>query len=149
MTQSTDTMLMFLNGTAMSGFADHVHVQGSKFLGPRRTVARYRFYAVRDEYPGLVEVESRGVAILGELYEMERLVFEEQLLPNEPRELRRGEVDLEDGTRSHVMILDLDRVPSTDRLVDIGSFGGWRAYVDYLAAEIANNDVNRTLRQES
>jgi hypothetical protein len=127
-------LLMFLNGTAMSGFADHIHVEGARFIGPRSTAPRYRFYAVRDEFPGLVPVTTNGASIVGELYEMDRAAWQHKLLPNEPAELVPGEVELEDGLVSNVMILDLDRVVPNDLLVDICDFGGWRAYVQHLAA---------------
>jgi gamma-glutamylcyclotransferase (GGCT)/AIG2-like uncharacterized protein YtfP len=133
MDQTRESVLMFLNGTAMSGFADHVNVQGSRFLGARSTAPRYRFYAVRDEYPGLVEVETEGVSIVGELYEMDLRTWQEQLLPNEPAELVAGKVELDDGTLSNVMILELERVPAGDKVVEIGRFGGWRAYMEHLA----------------
>lgn len=134
MQDADEKVLMFLNGTAMSGLKDHPLVEGSRFIGPRRTAPRYRFYAVRDEFPGLVPVSSNGVSIIGELYEMDRSTWSERLLPNEPAELRPGEVELEDGQRSNVMILELDRVGPDDQVVDIGGFGGWRAYMEHLHA---------------
>lgn len=133
MHESTETVLMFLNGTAMSGFADHVHVAGSRFHGARRTAPYYRFYSVRDEYPGLVEVGATGASIVGELYEMDRVTWQEKLLPHEPPELVPGKVELDDGTQVNVMVLELSRVPPGDKLVDIADFGGWRAYLAHLA----------------
>ena len=49
---------MFLNGTAMAGQPDHACHQGSTFLGPARTSATVRFFAVRDEFPGLFKVPA-------------------------------------------------------------------------------------------
>ncbi len=135
MHDSTEKMLMFLNGTAMSGLADHVHVVGSRFLGPCRTAASYRFYAVRDEYPGLVEDGEHGASILGELYEIDRATWQERLLPNEPTELVPGIVVLEDGAEANVMLLELSRVPPGDKVVDIADFGSWRAYLAHLAEQ--------------
>jgi gamma-glutamylcyclotransferase (GGCT)/AIG2-like uncharacterized protein YtfP len=132
MDETGNSILMFLNGTAMSGLKDHVHIQGSRFLGERRTAPRYRYYSVRDEFPGLVPVDVGGVNVWGELYEIEGPLWRDRLLPNEPKELVLGEVELEDGTRAHVMLLDINRVPPGDKLVEIGSFGGWRAYLEHL-----------------
>jgi gamma-glutamylcyclotransferase (GGCT)/AIG2-like uncharacterized protein YtfP len=132
MHETGNSVAMFLNGTAMSGLKDHVHILGSRFLGERRTAPRYLFYSVRDEFPGLVPVESGGVAVWGELYEIDRSIWRDRLLPNEPKELVPGEVELEDGARAHVMLLELGRIPPGDKLVDIGAFGGWRAYVEHL-----------------
>lgn len=129
------TLRMFLNGTAMAGLADHRHVVGSRFLGSRRTAARYRFYAVRDEFPGLVPAPENGASILGELYEIDIPVWRERLLPNEPPELEPGSVELEDGETAHVMLLDVSRVRPSDKLVDISEHGGWRAYLQSLDAE--------------
>ena len=133
MDETSDRVAMFLNGTAMSGLKDHTHVLGSRFVGERRTAPRYRFYSVRDEFPGLVPVERDGVSVWGELYEMDRSAWRDQLLPSEPKELVPGEVELDDGTRSHVMLLELERVPPGEKRVDISAFGGWRAYLQYLA----------------
>lgn len=125
----TETVHMFLNGTAMAGQADHRHIAGSRFLGERRTAPLYRFYAVRDEFPGLVPAEEGGASILGELYEIAVPVWRDQLLPNEPSELTPGRVELDDGTTAHVMLLDLSRVRKGDKLVDISELGGWRTYL--------------------
>src|SRR5271167_2529023 len=124
MDETTDSVPMFLNGTATSGLKDHVHVLGSRFVGERRTAPRYRLYSVRDEFPGLVSVERDGVSVWGELYEMDRQIWRDKLLPSEPKELVPGEVELDDGTRSHVMILEFDRVLPGEKFVDISAFGG-------------------------
>jgi len=120
-------MLMFLNGTAMSGQPDHGNVAGARFLGEGRTADRYRFYSVRDEFPGLVPSDD-GAGIVGEVYEIDDAVWRDVLLPSEPSELDPGEVELDDGRRVTAMILDLERVPPTDR-VDITAHGGWRRYL--------------------
>jgi len=86
--------LMFLNGTAMSGQKDHGSHAGSTFLGPARTAARYRFFAVRDEFPGLYPVKTGGRVIDGELYDIPEDVLRGRLLPSEPPELELGEIEL-------------------------------------------------------
>ena len=90
MYETSNSVAMFLNGTAMSGLKDHVHILGSRFIGERRTVPRYRLYSVRDEFPGLVPVERGGVTVWGELYEMDRSIWRDRLLPSEPKELGAG-----------------------------------------------------------
>jgi hypothetical protein len=124
---------MFLNGTAMSGQKDHGSHAGSTFLGPARTAARYRFFAVRDEYPGLWPVAQGGRAINGELYEIPEDVLREKLLPSEPAELDFGEIELEDGERVHAMILAPERLAPGDKVVDIAELGGFQAYLAFLA----------------
>jgi gamma-glutamylcyclotransferase (GGCT)/AIG2-like uncharacterized protein YtfP len=125
---------MFLNGSAMTGQKDHACHAGSTFLGPAQTAARYRFFAVRDEFPGLLPVERGGRAITGELYEMPETVLRDRLLPAEPQELELGLIELIDGEEVHAMILQPERLTAGDKVVDISEFGGFRAYQRFLAA---------------
>jgi hypothetical protein len=59
----------------------------------------------------------------------------------DPVQLVPGEVDLDDGTRSYVMLLELDGVPQGDELDDIGPFGGWRAYLECLRTKQGRADA--------
>lgn len=127
---------MFLNGTAMAGQPDHVNLQDSVFLGPATTASRYRFYSVRDTFPGLVPSEEDGGAIVGELYDVSETVWRSSLEPGEPPELDRGDIELDDGSIVKAMLLDLDRVPAHEA-VDITAFGGWRAYQAHLTGSSA------------
>ena len=124
---------MFLNGTAMSGQKDHHAIAGATFLGAARTAPRYRFFAVRDEYPGLYPVDEGGVSVVGELYEMTEAVLFDSLLPEEPPELEIGTIALDDGTIVNSMQLQLERLPVGDKVVEISQLGGWRAYQAFLA----------------
>lgn len=128
---------MFLNGTAMSGQKHHAAVDGATFLGPKVTAPRYRFMAVRDEFPGLLPVNADGIAIHGELYEMPDAMLLESLLPTEPAELELGEIELTDGEIVNAMLLRPERLAARDKVVDIADFGGWRAYQAHLAANLA------------
>lgn len=125
--------LMFLNGTAMAGQKDHGAHSGSTFLGPAQTASRYRFFAVRDEFPGLYPVERDGRVIDGELYDIPEDVLRERLLPSEPRELEFGRVELLDGRWVGAMQLMPDRLAPSDNVVDISELGGFRAYQRFLA----------------
>ncbi len=133
--------LMFLNGTAMSGQKDHGCHAGSTYLGPARTAAAYRFFAVRDEFPGLLPVEVGGRVIEGELYDMPDSVLSGQLLPAEPAELELGSIRLLDGEEVNAMILQPDRLQPGDRVVDISELGGFRAYQRFLAANARLGEV--------
>lgn len=126
--------LMFLNGTAMSGQKEHASHAGSTFLGPARTTAAYRYFAVRDEFPGLYPIASGGRVIEGELYDIPAGILESNLLPSEPPELELGEITLIDGERVHAMLLMPSRLKPGDKIVDIAEFGGFRAYQRFLAA---------------
>lgn len=125
---------MFLNGTAMSGQKDHSVVAGATFIGPASTSPNYRFFAVRDEFPGLFPVDSGGASIDGELYEMPDEMLFDRLLPQEPKELELGSIQLADGSTVRGMILRADRIVAGDKVIDIADLGGWRAYQAHLAA---------------
>ncbi len=133
---------MFLNGTAMSGQKDHGCIAGlATLVGPATTAPDFRFFAVRDEFPGLFPVRSGGLAITGELYEMSDELLFDILLPQEPKELELGSIQLADGTTVRAMILQPDRIVTGDKVVDIADFGGWRAYQAHLAANAQVDEV--------
>jgi gamma-glutamylcyclotransferase (GGCT)/AIG2-like uncharacterized protein YtfP len=129
---------MFLNGTAMSGQKDHGVIAGlARFIRPATTAPNYRFFAIRDEFPGLFSVNADGAAIAGELYEMSDELLFDVLLPQEPGELEIGSIDLADGSTVRAMILQPERIRPGDKVIDIADFGGWRAYQNHLAANSA------------
>lgn len=123
--------LMFLNGDGMSGGVLHHHIAGAPLLGERRTVPRYRFYSVRDEFPALCPVGEGGAAILGELYDVPmRQLWD--LLAGEPPELELSMVELAGAAGagaelSFGMVLRRGE-REYGRYPDITSYGGWRAY---------------------
>ena len=120
---------MFLNGEAMRGRPLHENVADAPFLGPARTAPRYRFYSVRDEFPGLARAMSApGYKIEGELYEISEETLRDRLLPNEPPELELGVIELEDGTAAFSMLLRSEQLGSPE-LLDISEHGGWRNYM--------------------
>ena len=137
---------MFLTGDGMRGGPLHQHIEGAEFLGGRRTLPRYRFYSIRDEFPALSPVGEGGYAISGELYEvpMARL---HGLLAREPPELELSIVELaagdpagsspapdgaapgEAGAGELSFGMILRRGEDTRvRHADISGHGGWRAY---------------------
>lgn len=128
---------MFLNGTAMIGQPDHHAVAGARFLGGVRTAPLYRFYAVRDAFPGLYPIppdsDLVGASIEGELYELPEEMLYDSLMPQEPAELELGVAELADGSVVNAMHLQFERISADDRVVDIAGLGGWRAYQAFLA----------------
>jgi gamma-glutamylcyclotransferase (GGCT)/AIG2-like uncharacterized protein YtfP len=116
--------LMFLNGDGMRGGRLHAHIAGATLVGERRTLPRYRFYSVRDEFPALCPA-SDGAAILGELYEVPMAQLRE-LLTREPPELELSIVELAPDELSFGMILR--RGVDEHAFTDITRYGGWRAY---------------------
>jgi hypothetical protein len=132
---------MFLNGTAMSGQKDHGAIAGARLIGPAVTAPKYRFFAVRDEFPGLLPIPTGGAPISGELYEMSDELLFGSLLPQEPRELEIGSIELADGTTVRAMILQPVRITAGDKVVDIADFGGWRTYQAHLEANSQARDL--------
>jgi len=133
---------MFLNGDG------HVRPKRPQrpprldLLGPTRTAGNYRFFAVRDEFPGLLPVSTRGRMIEGELYDIPEAVLRDSLLPAEPRELELGEIELADGSTVNAMLLVPSRLEAGDKVVDIAELGGFRNYQAFLAA---NERLDETL----
>jgi allophanate hydrolase-like protein len=118
--------LMFLNGDGMRGGRAHYTIEGVPLIGERRTAPLYRFYSIRDEFPGLYPAAEGAGPVLGELYDVPMIQLR-ALLATEPPELELSIIELEAGELSFAMLL---RDAEHDRGVhtDITRFGGWRAY---------------------
>lgn len=124
-----DTIHMFVNGQAMSGGSLNDALDGAEFVGPARTAARYQFFSIRDEFPGLSPVASGGAEILGELYALPYSMLRERLLPREPEELELSVIELSDGQGSLSMVMRQEALSAPDT-TDITASGGWLAYLD-------------------
>jgi hypothetical protein len=118
---------MFLNGEGMSGGSLNAHLRDAVLIGQRRTAARYRFYSVRDEFPGLHPVPAGGVQVPGELYEVSYAVLRDELLPAEPPELELGIIELDDGSGSLSMRMRAQALDGPG-VLDISDRGGWLSY---------------------
>jgi AGZA family xanthine/uracil permease-like MFS transporter len=118
--------LLFVNGTLMRGLALHGNLDGGEFLEEARTAARYRLHSIGDRHPGMFEVESGGVTVIGELYRLTDEVLE-RVISGEPRGLFVGSVELSDGRVVPGVLFDPERLDPADR--DISAHGGWRAYI--------------------
>lgn len=122
-----ENLRMFVNGQAMSGGSLNAALAGARFLGPATTAPRYRFYSVRDEFPGLHPVGD-GYAVPGELYEVTYEILRDHLLPGEPPELELGVIELADGSGSLSMRMRAEALEAPG-VVDISETGGWRAHL--------------------
>ena len=117
---------LFLNGEGMRGGAVHHNIAEYPFLGEVSTAPRYRFYSIRDEFPGLVDFGTgNGASIVGELYDVPLRVLLDKFLPDEPPELELGVIELSDGRA--VLAVQL-RPEERDKYHDISEWGGWHAY---------------------
>jgi glycerate kinase len=119
---------LFVNGGGMRGGEVHYSIEGLPFLGEARTAPRYRFFSVRDEFPGLWPVDEGGVSIAGELYDVPLDVIRDRFIPAEPPELELSVVELDDGSSALVVLVRANIYESGEGLKDISEYGGWRAY---------------------
>jgi len=119
-------MRLFICGSALRGQPDHGNLGDAKFLGETRTAPRYRLHSVRDQHPGIYEVESGGIAIAGELYEFTPEQHK-HLLENEPPDLYEGPIVLEDGSGVSAMMYPRNLIEERG-YEDISEHGGWAAF---------------------
>lgn len=122
------TKRLFVNGTLMRGLALHHNLDGATFIGEFRTAPHYRLYSIDDVHPGMFEVESCGVAVAGEIYEMSEQVWA-QVEAEEPPHLYCGPVTLDTGEVVDGILYPRDLAERHHK--DISEFGGWRAYIAY------------------
>ena len=119
---------LFVNGGGMRGGDVHYSIEGLPFLGEARTAPRYRFFSIRDAFPGLWPVADGGVSVPGELYDVPLDVIRDRFIPAEPPELELSVIELSDGRSAVAVVLRADAHESGAGLTDISDSGGWRAY---------------------
>jgi gamma-glutamylcyclotransferase (GGCT)/AIG2-like uncharacterized protein YtfP len=129
----SELVRMFVNGQALRGGSLSDALADATFLGPVETAPGYRFYSVRDEFPGLLPVETDGRAVPGEVYELPYEMLRTRLLPREPAELELTVIELADGRGSLSMRMRVDALDAPG-VLDISDAGGWLAYRAALAA---------------
>jgi len=117
---------LFVNGTLMRGLALHKNLEGAVFLGEFNTAPIYRLYSVNDIHPGMFEVESRGVSVAGEYYEMSDDIWA-RVEAGEPPHLYCGPVKLEDGRTVDGILFPKEIAEAKHK--DISEYGSWRNYM--------------------
>jgi gamma-glutamylcyclotransferase (GGCT)/AIG2-like uncharacterized protein YtfP len=117
---------LFVNGTLMRGLALHDNLDGAEFLGEVETAPTYRLYSIDDRHPGMFAVETGGVAVKGELYQVPEDVWA-RVEAGEPPNLYCGPITLADGRRVLGILYPQDLAERNHD--DISDFGDWRAYV--------------------
>jgi gamma-glutamylaminecyclotransferase len=121
----------------MRGLSLHGNLKGATFVGAFRTAPLYRLYSIDDVHPGMFEVETGGVCVNGEIYDMSDAIWS-QIEAGEPQGLYCGQIKLDD--RQVVDGILYPRKLAENRHRDISEYGGWRAYV------VANKrNMNRRL----
>ncbi|MGV0741529.1 allophanate hydrolase-related protein [Mycolicibacterium sp. XJ870] len=125
---SHDTVLMFVNGQAMSGGPLNDALASARFVGQVRTAPTYRFFSFDDVFPGLARVPAGGWSVPGEVYEVTYAELREKLLPREPAELELSVIELEDGRGALSMVCR--SLPSNESQArEITVPGGWRQHL--------------------
>jgi gamma-glutamylaminecyclotransferase len=128
---------IFICGSALRGQPDHQNLQGAKLLKETMTLPKYRLHSVKDGWhPGIYEVETGGISILGEVYAMTDEQYE-YLLANEPPNMYPDTVKLEDEEEAIAMLYPQQLVEKYN-WQDISEFGSWAAYKASLKSKIKN-----------
>ena len=118
---------VFICGSALRGQPDHQNLQSAKFIKTTKTLPQYRLHAAENGWhPAIYRVETGGVSIPGEIYEMTQEQYD-YLLNNEPPHMYPEIVDLEEGEQAIAMLYPQELVKKYDWL-DISNLGGWAAY---------------------
>ncbi len=118
---------VFICGSALRGQPDNKNLRGAKFVKEAKTVSKYRLHAVKDGWhPGIYAVETGGISILGEVYEMSDDDYE-YLLSQEPPNMYPETVYLEGGECAIAMLYPRELIEK-ENYPDISHFGGWIAY---------------------
>ncbi|MEB3275050.1 MAG: gamma-glutamylcyclotransferase [Prochlorothrix sp.] len=119
--------IVFICGSALRGQPDHGNLQSATFLRPAKTAAKYRLHSVQNGWhPGIYEVESGGIAIPGELYDLTAEQYD-HLVSTEPPHMYPAEVELDDGGVAIAMLYP-QKLIEEQGWPDISDYGGWAAY---------------------
>jgi gamma-glutamylcyclotransferase (GGCT)/AIG2-like uncharacterized protein YtfP len=127
-------VLLAVNGTLMRGLALNPNLLAvdAEFVRETTTEPSYRLWSIDDRHPAMVRVTSGGTAIAVEVWSVPPQGLA-SILANEPDGLTIGKVRLTDGS---VVLGVLGELALCERQREITGFGGWRAYMSALAANL-------------
>ena len=127
MTATASTKKVFICGSALKGQPDHGNLQSAKFLKPTKTKPIYKLHAAADGWhPAIYQVESGGISIPGEVYELTLSEYD-YLVSTEPPNMYPDDVVLEDGEIVTAILYPRELVEKYN-WPDISHYGGWVAY---------------------
>ena len=119
----------------MRGLKLHSNLEGAEFLGEFVTAPDYRLYTIDDIHPGMFEVDSGGISVTGELYQVPADVWA-KIEAGEPPHLYRGPVRLADGREVDGILYPLELAEGRKR--DISEFSDWRSYTKASSDDAAD-----------
>jgi hypothetical protein len=123
----SDNKHIFICGSALRGQPDHENLQEALFIREAKTKPLYRLHSAHEGWhPAIYQVETGGISIPGEIYEMTPEQYE-YLLANEPPHMYPAEIILENGERATAMLYPQELVEKHN-WQDISYYGGWAAY---------------------
>jgi gamma-glutamylaminecyclotransferase len=118
---------VFICGSALRGQPDHGNLQSAIFLREARTKPLYRLHAAKDGWhPAIYQVESNGISIPGEVYELTPESYD-YLVSTEPPDMYPADVVLENGEIVTAILYPRELVEHYN-WPDVSSYGGWVAY---------------------
>ncbi len=128
MSQSeASTRRIFICGSALRGQPDHGNLGNAQFIREASTQPLYRLHAAGNGWhPAIYPVETGGIAIPGEVYELTTEEFE-YLAANEPPNMYPSNVVTEDGEVLTAFLYPRELVEQY-QWEDISHLGGWAAY---------------------
>lgn len=119
--------VVFICGSALRGQPDHGNLQSATFKGEAKTAPQYRLHSVKEGWhPGIYAVETGGISIPGELYELTAQQYD-YLVSTEPPDMYPEAVALDDGG-SAIAMLYPQKLIEENGYPDISEIGGWAAY---------------------
>ena len=123
----SETKVVFICGSALRGQPDHGNLQAATFVGEAKTTASYRLHSIKDGWhPGIYAVDSGGISIPGELYELTAEQYD-YLVSTEPPNMYPADVSLEGGGRAIAMLYPQAPIEENN-WPDISHHGSWTAY---------------------
>ncbi|MEO1145447.1 MAG: gamma-glutamylcyclotransferase [Cyanobacteria bacterium J06638_22] len=127
----SETRRVFICGSALRGQPDHQNLGNAKFIKETKTQPLYRLHSVQNGWhPGIYSVETGGISIPGEIYEMSLEEFN-YLAENEPPNMYPETILLE-GNETAIAFLYPRELIEEHEWEDISQYGGWVAYKEGL-----------------